>query len=399
MTDWVFTVLMGGPHPDMDGALDVNSFHVGTTKLGNRFSQAYPHFSQNVMVPYTQFVERVFRKLELSTTIHSLTCLSTAEAATLSRGKDLLPGSTMSSTLAITPGPSSTPDITASNTSTSVPSNIAVSTSGSDLLLASELLSIPQGNDAFYSFSGADVSLSPMDDNLSLPILPMPPQPHDAIYSLRELLQGLSHEHPLEQGPLSLPNVTYQFPDAPVSSLTSDVPIASPKQAVAQPNPYYPPEPTFIFLPSSPPLTQPHSSTSHLPSGTLPTQTPASPGRSPSWMRLSQIPPGAEASSIAPVGTGGAEASPIAPVSTGGEKRACEPQGEQSDVSTKRQKANAESDVPTKGRKADAGTRHRTTDKTIPTNLEVGRGKRLRVQSKRAAEANNIGAPFMSRKK
>ncbi|KAG1805824.1 uncharacterized protein BJ212DRAFT_1303889 [Suillus subaureus] len=86
MTDWVFTVLMGGPHPDMGRVLDVSSFHVGTTKLGNWFSQAYPHFSQNVMVPYTQFIECVF-----------------SEAATLLRGKDLLPGSTMSSTLAITP--------------------------------------------------------------------------------------------------------------------------------------------------------------------------------------------------------------------------------------------------------------------------------------------------------
>ncbi|KAG2072843.1 hypothetical protein BDR04DRAFT_1116731 [Suillus decipiens] len=57
MTDWVFTILMGEPQPTMDGALDISSFHAGTMKLGNRFSQAYPQFSQNIMVPYMQFVE------------------------------------------------------------------------------------------------------------------------------------------------------------------------------------------------------------------------------------------------------------------------------------------------------------------------------------------------------
>ncbi|KIK34950.1 hypothetical protein CY34DRAFT_97030 [Suillus luteus UH-Slu-Lm8-n1] len=68
MTNWVFTVLMGGPHPAAGGTLDVSSFHVGTMKLGNRFSQAYPQFSQNIMVPYTQFVECVFRQSPLLST-------------------------------------------------------------------------------------------------------------------------------------------------------------------------------------------------------------------------------------------------------------------------------------------------------------------------------------------
>lgn len=66
MTDWVFTVLMGGPDPAMGGALDVSSFHVGTTKIGNRFSQTYPDFTKGVMVPYTQFVERIFREFRFS---------------------------------------------------------------------------------------------------------------------------------------------------------------------------------------------------------------------------------------------------------------------------------------------------------------------------------------------
>ncbi|KAG1794531.1 uncharacterized protein HD556DRAFT_1307913 [Suillus plorans] len=77
MTDWVFTVLMGGPDPAMGGALDISSFHVGATKNNNRFSQTYPDFTQKVMVPYTQFVECVF-----------------PEAATLTRAKCSLPSGT-----------------------------------------------------------------------------------------------------------------------------------------------------------------------------------------------------------------------------------------------------------------------------------------------------------------
>lgn len=63
MTDWVFTILMGGPDPAMGGVLDISSFHVGATKNNNRFSQTYPDFTQRVMAPYTQFVECVFREL------------------------------------------------------------------------------------------------------------------------------------------------------------------------------------------------------------------------------------------------------------------------------------------------------------------------------------------------
>ncbi|KAG1894368.1 uncharacterized protein F5891DRAFT_1195351 [Suillus fuscotomentosus] len=257
MTDWVFTVLMGGPYPSMGGILDISSFHVGTTKMGNRFSQAYPHFSENIMIPYTQFVERIF-----------------SEAAVLSRGKGLLPGSTMSSTLVITPEPSSNPDIVVSNTSTPTPANIAVLTSESNLLLTSDLLSesLSQDNDAFYFFSSTDDSLSPMNmgDNTSLPTLPMPPQAHNAIY---QVVAPSNPYYPIEPTPAS-PGI-----------------------------PYYPFKPTFTFPASTPPPNLAHSSTSHIPSGTLPAQTPAS-GGSSSCMHHNQIPPAVEASPIAPVSTG-----------------------------------------------------------------------------------------------
>jgi hypothetical protein len=38
MTDRVITILIGVPQPAMSSALDMSNFHIGTTKLGNRFS-------------------------------------------------------------------------------------------------------------------------------------------------------------------------------------------------------------------------------------------------------------------------------------------------------------------------------------------------------------------------
>ncbi|KAG2096120.1 uncharacterized protein F5147DRAFT_778484 [Suillus discolor] len=43
-TGLLFTVLAGGPSPELNGLIDVWSFHVGRTKLGNDFSTAYPLF-------------------------------------------------------------------------------------------------------------------------------------------------------------------------------------------------------------------------------------------------------------------------------------------------------------------------------------------------------------------
>ncbi|KAG2739558.1 hypothetical protein P692DRAFT_20881592 [Suillus brevipes Sb2] len=247
MTDWVFTVLMGGPQPSTGGTLDVSSFHVGKKKMGNRFSQAYPHFSQNIMVSYTQFVERILPK-----------------AAALSKGKGLLPSSTTSTTLAITPEPSSDPDILVSNTSTFTPTPAAA-------------------NIAFKN------SMSPMNmgGNTSLSILPIPPQAHDdAIRSLNELLWDVSHENTLEQGHTSLSNIASpQLPDVLVPGLTDDILDidSNPNQVVAPPIiPHQPIEPTFRF-----------------PASTLPPNL-ESPGESSSCMPHNQTLCAVEAPPIAP---------------------------------------------------------------------------------------------------
>jgi hypothetical protein len=65
LTGWSFTVLMGGPTPALSGGkLDISSFHVGESKMGNLFSKAYPEFNDGIMKPYAEFLKRVYRKCE-----------------------------------------------------------------------------------------------------------------------------------------------------------------------------------------------------------------------------------------------------------------------------------------------------------------------------------------------
>ncbi|KAG1892031.1 hypothetical protein F4604DRAFT_1912762 [Suillus subluteus] len=60
LTGLVFTVLMGGPTPTMGGQIEVQSFHVGATEIGNQFDQAYPEFDLEIMRPWKEFVKHVF---------------------------------------------------------------------------------------------------------------------------------------------------------------------------------------------------------------------------------------------------------------------------------------------------------------------------------------------------
>ncbi|KAG1826538.1 hypothetical protein EV424DRAFT_1345509 [Suillus variegatus] len=62
LTGYVFTVLMGGPTPAMGGQIDVQSFHIGTTEVGNQFDQAYPEFNSGIMKPWKEFSKRIFHE-------------------------------------------------------------------------------------------------------------------------------------------------------------------------------------------------------------------------------------------------------------------------------------------------------------------------------------------------
>ncbi|KAG2138439.1 uncharacterized protein EDB93DRAFT_1253395 [Suillus bovinus] len=60
LTGLIFTVLIGGPTPAMGGQVDVQSFHVSATEIGNQFDLAYPEFNSGIMRPWKEFVKCVF---------------------------------------------------------------------------------------------------------------------------------------------------------------------------------------------------------------------------------------------------------------------------------------------------------------------------------------------------
>ncbi|KAG1889043.1 uncharacterized protein F5891DRAFT_987529 [Suillus fuscotomentosus] len=51
-----FSLLVGGPSAELGGMIDVWSFHVGMTKLGNNFSQAYPKFESEIVGPFRDYL-------------------------------------------------------------------------------------------------------------------------------------------------------------------------------------------------------------------------------------------------------------------------------------------------------------------------------------------------------
>ncbi|KAG2147778.1 uncharacterized protein EDB93DRAFT_1250493 [Suillus bovinus] len=59
-TGWAFSVLMGGPSPGMSGKIQVESFHVGRTAMGNTFNLAYSDFNECIMRPYADFTKHAF---------------------------------------------------------------------------------------------------------------------------------------------------------------------------------------------------------------------------------------------------------------------------------------------------------------------------------------------------
>ncbi|KAF8873305.1 hypothetical protein BD779DRAFT_1679270 [Infundibulicybe gibba] len=61
-TGWSFTCIMGGPHPDRGGDVDVVSYHNGKNLNGNTFGLSFPEFDKVCMSPYMDFIKSVYPK-------------------------------------------------------------------------------------------------------------------------------------------------------------------------------------------------------------------------------------------------------------------------------------------------------------------------------------------------
>ncbi|KAG1846149.1 hypothetical protein C8R48DRAFT_779641 [Suillus tomentosus] len=211
MTGWTFLVLMGGPDVAAGGMLDISSFYVGTTKLGNRFSQAYPQFTTNVMLLYSEFIHRAFSEAATSSTPSSTT----------------LPEDTTSS-----PAPA---NISAALTSLESPVNANATLPPSPLALSPDnsqvshdINTISDTTEFFSSahlqfFSDEALELPPLDDNadnfnLQLPILPMPPQWQIlAARNDQSMLVAGDGQSSSLQGVLHSPDIDWPPPEVPQS--------------------------------------------------------------------------------------------------------------------------------------------------------------------------------------
>ncbi|KAG1825475.1 uncharacterized protein BJ212DRAFT_1294906 [Suillus subaureus] len=247
MTDWVFTVLMGGLDPAIGGALDISSFH---------FSQTYPDFTKGVMVPYTQFVERVFHEFQFSGSGAEATVLTRAQGSlpsTPSSSGLPRPSTPSSSTAAMTPShtnifsaPTPLPALNTASSGTNVflgPTPLpALNTASQIPLFNPEFMFNPDDNHSaavpkapnqydinFFS----DFTPNPVDTDedmeLMRPLLSMPPQSPNTMSaspSLLQLLQGATMEPHLEQnlalhhGFSSPPHIGYQFKN--LGGMTTD---------------------------------------------------------------------------------------------------------------------------------------------------------------------------------
>jgi hypothetical protein len=54
------TILLGGPEPKRGGKIIVMTFHTGKTRFGHNFEQAYDAWYENVEVPFTEHMGKVF---------------------------------------------------------------------------------------------------------------------------------------------------------------------------------------------------------------------------------------------------------------------------------------------------------------------------------------------------
>ncbi|KAG6375193.1 hypothetical protein JVT61DRAFT_3403 [Boletus reticuloceps] len=59
-TQWSFTLLFGGPDPDIGGTLRSGSLHLGKTAIGGDFGDSYVDFDEWVMKPFHKFLTRVY---------------------------------------------------------------------------------------------------------------------------------------------------------------------------------------------------------------------------------------------------------------------------------------------------------------------------------------------------
>jgi hypothetical protein len=61
-TGWSFTMIGGGPDGANDGKIRTISLHTGKDLYGQTFPKAIPDYKETILVPYSKFLESVYRE-------------------------------------------------------------------------------------------------------------------------------------------------------------------------------------------------------------------------------------------------------------------------------------------------------------------------------------------------
>lgn len=61
-TGWSFTMIGGGPDGAKDGKIRTISLHTGKDAYGQTFPKAIPDYKETFLVPYSKFLESVYRE-------------------------------------------------------------------------------------------------------------------------------------------------------------------------------------------------------------------------------------------------------------------------------------------------------------------------------------------------
>ncbi|KAG2341220.1 hypothetical protein BDR05DRAFT_949822 [Suillus weaverae] len=228
MTDWVFTVLMGGLDPAMGGALDVSSFHVAEAAVLARAQGSLPSTPSSSGLPRTAAMTPSRTNAETIGTDTS-PILSWPCAAALSAPQSDAPTSIIPDIQPIFSGPTPLPTL---NTASQIP------------LFNHDFMFNPDDNHSAVVpeapnhslhdvnfFSDFTPNLVDTDEGMELmrPLLPMPPQSPNTMSaspSLLQLLQGptlephLGQDLALRHDLSSSPHICYQFQN--LGGMTTD---------------------------------------------------------------------------------------------------------------------------------------------------------------------------------
>ncbi|KAG1844479.1 hypothetical protein F4604DRAFT_1689098 [Suillus subluteus] len=234
VTGFSFSLLAGGPSPELGGLIDVYSFHVGQTKYGNNFSKAYPEFESTVMSPFRDYLHRVYPEAMATLKVRL------GSATDHDDGGDPSP-------ISLGNSHDDTFGQVMLDTSSQVP-NINLPENSTDI----NWLDI---DDSFWEKLSAQIDeYEASGGNPNLPYLPPYPQAASALESLSPPITPPPALRPNISQPVPIAVPLQNSPTRPPTTTLSSTLIQAPSLDVLQPPPILAPQDSLMLPPATIPL-------------------------------------------------------------------------------------------------------------------------------------------------